>query len=85
MEEDFSFARDCIALDQSQARLHTTIARHAVLVMATLTICVITAAHLKDRTALRHRPLVNGQLQHIAAKVGNGTGCRGGLPFRRRR
>jgi SRSO17 transposase len=50
VEEDFSFAKDCFAPGQCQARLCTAIARHAVLVMAALAICAITAAQLKDRT-----------------------------------
>ena len=36
VEEDFEFSKDCLGLDQSQVRLYTAIARHAVLVMATL-------------------------------------------------
>jgi SRSO17 transposase len=58
VEEDFSFAKDCFALDQCQARLYTAIARHAVLVMAALAICAITAAHLKDRTDTQAPPPV---------------------------
>jgi SRSO17 transposase len=50
VEEDFTFGKDCFALDQCQARLYTAIARHAVLVMAALAICAVTAARLKDRT-----------------------------------
>ncbi len=57
-EEDFSFAKDCFALDQRQARLYTAILRHAVLVMAALAICAITAAHLKDRTDTQAPPPV---------------------------
>ena len=34
VEEDFEFGKDCFGLDQSQVRLYTAIARHAVLVMA---------------------------------------------------
>ena len=63
VEEDFSFAKDCFALDQCQARLYTAIARHAVLVMATLAICAITAAQVKDRTDTQAPPPVRpGQL-----------------------
>ena len=58
MEEDFSFSKDCFALDQCQARLYTAIARHAVLVMAALAICAITAALLKDRTGTQAPPPV---------------------------
>ncbi len=56
VEEDFSFAKDCFALDQCQARLYTAIARHAVLVMAALAICAITAALLKERTDTQPPP-----------------------------
>jgi SRSO17 transposase len=56
VEEDFTFSKDCFALDQCQARLYTAIARHAVLVMAALAICAITAAHLKDRTDTQAPP-----------------------------
>jgi SRSO17 transposase len=55
-EEDFTFAKDCFGLDQCQARLYTAIARHAVLVMAALAICAITAAQLKDRTDTQAPP-----------------------------
>jgi SRSO17 transposase len=58
VEEDFAFSKDCFGLDQCQARLYTAIARHAVLVMAALAICAITAAHLKDRTDTRAPPPV---------------------------
>ena len=58
VEEDFSFAKDCFALDQCQARLYTAIARHAVLVMAALAICAITAAQVKDRTDTQAPPPV---------------------------
>ena len=50
VEEDFEFGKDCVGLGQCQARLYTAIARHAVLVMAALAICAITAALVKDRT-----------------------------------
>jgi hypothetical protein len=53
-EEDFAFSKDCFGLDQCQARLYTAIARHAVLVMATL--CAITAALLRDRTDTQAPP-----------------------------
>ena len=42
--------KDCFGLDQSQVRLYTAIARHAVLVMAALAICAVTAALLRDTT-----------------------------------
>ena len=50
VEEDFEFGKDCFGVGQRQARLYTAIARHAVLVMAALAICAITAALVKDRT-----------------------------------
>jgi hypothetical protein len=50
--------KDCFGLDQCQARLYTAIARHAVLVMAALAICAITAALLKDRTGTQAPPPV---------------------------
>jgi SRSO17 transposase len=63
VEEDFAFSKDCFGLDQCQARLYTAIARHAVLVMAALAICAITAAQLKDRTDTQAPPPVRpGQL-----------------------
>jgi SRSO17 transposase len=63
VEEDLSFAKDCFALDQCQARLYTAIARHAVLVMPALAICAITAAQVKDRTDTQAPPPVRpGQL-----------------------
>jgi SRSO17 transposase len=58
VEEDFAFGKDCFALDQCQARLYTAIARHAVLVMAALAICAITAAQVKDRTDTQAPPPV---------------------------
>jgi hypothetical protein len=58
VEEDFAFSKDCFGLDQCQARLYTAIARHAVLVMAALAICAITAAQLKDRTDTQAPPPV---------------------------
>jgi SRSO17 transposase len=50
VEEDFEFSKDSFGLDQCQARLHTAIQRHTVLVMAALAICAVVAARLKDRT-----------------------------------
>jgi SRSO17 transposase len=58
VEEDFAFSKDCFGLDQCQARLYTAIARHAVLVMAALAICAITAALVKDRTGTQAPPPV---------------------------
>ena len=56
VEEDFEFGKDCFGLDQCQARLYTAILRHAVLVMAALAICAVTAALLKDRTGTQAPP-----------------------------
>jgi SRSO17 transposase len=50
VEEDFRLGKDCLGLDQCQARLHTAIQRHIVLVMAALAVCAVTAALLRDRT-----------------------------------
>jgi SRSO17 transposase len=58
VEEDFEFSKDCFGLDQCQARLYTAIARHAVLVMAALAICAITAALVMDRTDTQAPPPV---------------------------
>ena len=58
VEEDFEFGNDCFGLDQCQARLYTAIARHAVLVMAALAICTVTAALVKDRTDTQAPPPV---------------------------
>jgi SRSO17 transposase len=58
VEEDFEFGKDCFGLDQCQARLYVAIARHAVLVMAALAICAVTAALLKDRTDTQAPPPV---------------------------
>ena len=56
VEEDFEFGKDCLGLDQCQARLYTAIARHVVLVMAALAICAVTAALVKDRTDTQAPP-----------------------------
>jgi hypothetical protein len=56
VEEDFEFGKDCFGLDQCQARLYTAILRHAVLVMAALAICAVTAALLRDRTDTQAPP-----------------------------
>jgi hypothetical protein len=52
-EEDFRSGKGCFGLDESQVRLHAAIARHAVLVMAALAICAVTAALLRRRTDTR--------------------------------
>ena len=49
VEETFEFSKDCFGLDQCQARLHTAITRHTVLVMTALAICAIAAARLKTQ------------------------------------
>jgi hypothetical protein len=54
----FRLQQGLLGLDQRQARLYTAIARHAVLVMAALAICAITAALVKDRTDTRAPPPV---------------------------
>ena len=61
VEEDFEFGKDCFGLDQCQARLYTAIARHAVLVMAALAICAVTAAVLCDRTDTQAPPPVRAR------------------------
>lgn len=48
--------KDHFGLDQCQARLHTAIARHTVLVMAALAVCAVVAARLKDRTDTQAPP-----------------------------
>ena len=58
MEEDFRSGKDCLGLDQCQARLYTAILRHTVLAMAALAICAVTAALLKDRTDTQAPPPV---------------------------
>jgi SRSO17 transposase len=56
VEETFEFGKGCFGLDQCQARLYTAILRHLVLVMATLAICAVTAATLRDRTDTQAPP-----------------------------
>jgi len=56
VEESFEFGKGCFGLDQCQARLYTAILRHAVLVMAALAICAVTAAQLRSRTSTQARP-----------------------------
>jgi SRSO17 transposase len=56
VEESFELAKGCFGLDQCQARLYTAILRHAVLVMAALAICAVTAARLSDRTGTQAPP-----------------------------
>ena len=58
VEESFEFGKGCFGLDQCQARLHTAIRRHTVLVMAALAICAVTAALLRDRTDSQAPPPV---------------------------
>jgi hypothetical protein len=53
-----SRGKDDFGLDQAQVRLCTAIARHAVLVMAALAICAVTAALLRDRTGTQAPPPV---------------------------
>jgi len=53
VEEDFRSGKGCFGLDESQVRLYAAIARHTVLVMATLAICAVTAALLRRRTNTR--------------------------------
>jgi SRSO17 transposase len=55
-EENFEFGKDCFGLDQCQARLYTAIQRHAVLVMAALAVCAVTAARLRRRTGTEAPP-----------------------------
>jgi SRSO17 transposase len=62
VEEDFEFGKDCLGLDQCQARLYIAILRHIVLVMAALAICSVTAALLRARTGSQApRPAEPGQ------------------------
>ena len=56
VEESFQLGKGCFGLDQCQARLCTAIFRHAVLVMAALAICAVTAAQLRDRTDAQAPP-----------------------------
>ncbi|MCW2686264.1 MAG: endonuclease [Mycobacterium sp.] len=56
IEETFEFSKDTFGLDQCQARLHTAISRHTVLVMTALAICAIAAARLKTRTDTQAPP-----------------------------
>jgi SRSO17 transposase len=56
VEETFEFSKDSFGLDQCQARLHTAIIRHTVLVMTALAICAIAAARLKTRTDTQAPP-----------------------------
>ena len=56
VEESSSPEKGCSGLDQCQARLYTAILRHAVLVMAALAICAVTAAQLRDRTDAQAPP-----------------------------
>ena len=58
VEEGFEFGKDYLGLDQCQARLHGSIRRHLVLVMAALAIAAVTAASLKDTTSTQASPPV---------------------------
>jgi uridylate kinase len=55
IETDFAFGKDSFGLDECQARLYTTIARHIVFVMAALGVCAVTAALLGGRTDTQAR------------------------------
>jgi len=55
-EESFELAKGCFGLDQCQARLYTAILRHAVLVMAALAICAVTAALLGNQASAQAPP-----------------------------
>jgi hypothetical protein len=61
VEEDFRTGLDSLGMDQCQARLYTAIQRYAVLVMAALAICAVTAAQLRDRTDAQTPPVLPGQ------------------------
>ena len=76
VEEDFRLGKDCLGLDECQARLYTAIQRHIVLVMAALAICAVTAARLKDRTDAR--PAARGARPGPAARPGNDPADRPG-------
>ena len=56
VEESFELGKGCFGLDQCQARLYTAILRHAVLAMAALSVCAVTAAQLRDRTDTQAPP-----------------------------
>src|SRR5882757_9505476 len=49
VEEGFEFGKDHFGLDHSQARIYTALLRHAVLAMAALAVCAVTAAQAKTR------------------------------------
>ena len=66
-EESFELGKDCFGLDQCQARLYTAILRHAVLVMAALAICAVTAAQWVARLAEAHHA---GRLQAELTRLG---------------
>ena len=56
MEEDFGFGKDRFGLDQCQALALHRYYRHAVLVMAALAVCAVTAApRAATAPAPRHR------------------------------
>jgi SRSO17 transposase len=56
VEESFELGKGCFGLDQCQARLYTAVLRHAVLVMAALAVCAVTAAQLRERTCSQAPP-----------------------------
>ena len=56
VEEGFEFGKDYFGLDQSQVRLYTAIARHTVLVTASLAVCAIAAARARRRTDTQAPP-----------------------------
>jgi SRSO17 transposase len=49
IEEDHEFGKDQFGFDHCQARLHTPIMRHIVLVTAALAICAVAAADARTR------------------------------------
>jgi hypothetical protein len=51
VEEDFQFGKDHVGLDHSQVRLYTAVRRHLVLAMASLAICAVTAARMRQASS----------------------------------
>lgn len=51
VEEDFQVGKSHFGLDHSQVRLYTALLRHLVLAMASLAVCAITAAHMRQATS----------------------------------
>ena len=66
IEEDHQFGKDQFGYDHFQARLHTPILRHLVLVMAALAVCAITCADTRTArpgtptAAPSHHPPISG-------------------------